>query len=325
MKSLFSIGTLIISSILLSSCYSSRSLVDDDVYVVKNSLLPTDESLNDETSYSSYRYKKNNNIVSDDYYLYDDYAIAGYYPTSNWYYSYGTYCYNHNLYYGNGFYNAFGDVVYDPFSGRYYLNPNYNPYCYFGSRYLPEYYGMAGYGYGISTIAVPYYIAYGYNAPYSSYYNSYNYNNSNPVHYGPRGSSSGYTDPAGRLSSPQNVKLASTTKPNTQKRVISELKPEARLTQNVRSRELTSRIDNNTRYQINQRQTVELTPTEGRSIRSNYSGRYEGRPVGREINANPRGGFEPGGGRIESSPRNNPSGGQAPRGGNNPKPATRRN
>lgn len=323
MKSLITIGTLLILSFCLTSCYSSRTLVDDDVYVVKNSLLPTEESLNDETSYSSFRYKKNKNDVSDDYYLNDDNLIYNGNYFGNYYFfqrPYNYNCYSHSLYYGNGYYNAFGNGFYDPFTGQYYQNLNYSPYCYFGSQYLPEYYGFAGYGYGISTVAVPYYYAYGYNAPYSSYYSSFTNNN---THYGPRGSLTGLTDPSRRSTTSSTIKMASVTNPKVERREISELRSESRLTQDLRSSNVSSREPIN-RQELNQRKPVGLTPTESRPAQhTNQNSRLEGRPVGREINSNPsRGSFEP---RGESSPTRNPSEANPQRGGNNSKPAPRRN
>ena len=45
----------------LSSCASISHTVDDDVYVTKGVEIPVDESLNDETSYTAYKYNKERN------------------------------------------------------------------------------------------------------------------------------------------------------------------------------------------------------------------------------------------------------------------------
>lgn len=180
-------------------------LVDDDVYIVKNSELPVGESLTDETSYSTYQYRKNSDMVSDDYYFDDRNYLYTNNCYDNFYWNRGCGCsyyawnmYNApyyspygfgtpSLYYGHGFYNAFGNYVYDPFSGMYLYNPYYDPYGYYGSIYNPYYYG-SGYNYGGP---------YGYNQP------TVNYNH----HSGPRGSLSGFSNTSGRTS-PGTLKMS---------------------------------------------------------------------------------------------------------------------
>jgi hypothetical protein len=183
-------------SISLTSCYSTKLLVDDDVYVMKSSELPVGESLTDETNYATYKFKQERGVTSSSYY-YDPYkyfaGYNGYYSNSNlmysWRWGFNTYhptfsAYNHSLYYGNGFYNAFGPLVYDPFTNTY-LNYGYNYYGYYGNYNSPFYnpYGSY-YGYGNPYIQTN-------NFPTSSIYN---------YHSGPRGSSTGLVNPGNRTS-----------------------------------------------------------------------------------------------------------------------------
>ena len=68
MKSSKILIVLPVLSLLIASCYSPKLLVDDDVYVLKSNELPVGESLNDETSYSTFKNKQNAGMVSSNYY-----------------------------------------------------------------------------------------------------------------------------------------------------------------------------------------------------------------------------------------------------------------
>ena len=65
MKNLFPISIIATSLFVLSGCVSISNTIDDDLYVVKGSQIPIGESLDDETNYGAYKYKKdrNNNNV----------------------------------------------------------------------------------------------------------------------------------------------------------------------------------------------------------------------------------------------------------------------
>jgi len=195
---------------ILSSCYSNRMLVDDDVYVMKNSELPVGESLTDETNYSTFKYKKDRGVTANSYY-YDPYNIAAmnncdcnpFYFTPfdcGW----GTRNYGNSglndMYFGYGYFNAFGHYYYGPG----YMNYSANQYGYYGNMYSPYYNPYGGFYFGN-----------GYNSPYF-YGNSYQYGSNANVfnngsngssgstgliynsHSGPRGSLSGYTNSGSR-------------------------------------------------------------------------------------------------------------------------------
>jgi hypothetical protein len=182
------------SLMVLSSCYSTRPIGDDDLYVVKNSALPPGESLTDETTYSTYKYRKNRNDVSNSYYYErNNYFFQPYSVTSFWYpsTSWGMYAGHNHMMIGY-MYQPYGysHYAYDPFY--------YNPYF-----YRPP----ANYGYSYSTY---------YNDPYAQYPNNglnggSNLTGQNPNQYkntfsGPRGSISGIANPQGRQSISSQVK-----------------------------------------------------------------------------------------------------------------------
>lgn len=218
MKSSKILIVLPVLSLIITSCYSPKLLVDDDVYVLKNNELPVGESLNDETSYSTFKNKQNAGMVSSNYY--NNLDELSYYPlcrnASFFYIGCGCSFYAYSQFYGNRPFNQFG---YSPMF--------YSPYSSFG--YDPFYNSMGFYN--------PYgYNPYGFN-PYGGFGNGYgNYGNTsyNPGtvttnynhHSGPRGTSSGFGNPSGR---PQGNTVKSTfaSTPNnkpTQQAAISNRK-----------------------------------------------------------------------------------------------------
>jgi hypothetical protein len=192
MKNLFPISIFAISTLILNSCVSISNTPDDDVYVVKSSQIPVGESLDDETNYSAYKYKKdrnNNNITYnagggmnnfDPFFMqgigyrpqpfgYNPYQMYGsnwaYYPGYGWSYM--------NPYFGNPFYGGYGNYY------------NYYNHGYYSSFYNNNYYGN-NYGWN--------------NNGWNNNNNNWNNNNnngggsggSNPYHHsGPRGSNGG--------------------------------------------------------------------------------------------------------------------------------------
>lgn len=198
MKFLKPFSLLLILSTLLTSCYAPSQLVDDDVYVVKNSALPVGESLTDETSYATYRHRNENNTLSSNYYqeehnyLYNNHC----YNTLFWSPGCGCSFYAWNVYnnmhynpyawgYGHpyGFGSGFNGMMYDPYFGSFVYNPFFNPYGY--------------YGYGFNPYFNNYY------GGYNGYGNQFTYTPAPQVlsnhHVGPRGGFSGYSDPSGRM------------------------------------------------------------------------------------------------------------------------------
>jgi hypothetical protein len=158
MKNLFSIFIFSSVTLLMHSCMSISEVIDDDVYVMKGPSLPITESLDDETSYSTYRYKKDRGRNHVDYF--DSYQ-------------YGRSPHHHGMYgmrpqwmYRPGFgwvirysHHPYG---YDPFWGGGHYG--YNPYGYGGMYGYNPYYG---YGYPSD------FYMYGHN-PYGSSFNYYN-------------------------------------------------------------------------------------------------------------------------------------------------------
>lgn len=190
---------LSISSLLFTSCYSPKLLVDDDVYVLKSNELPIGESLNDETSYSTFKNRQNSDMVSSNYY--NNIDDLNYYPlcrnSSNFFIGCGCSFYAYSHFYGYRSYNQFGNssMFYNPYSpfgyDPFYNSMGYyNPYGYNPYGYDP--YGFYGSGYG----------NYG-NTSYNQGNVTTNYNH----HSGPRGSMSGIGNPSGR---PQTNTLKST-------------------------------------------------------------------------------------------------------------------
>lgn len=170
--------------VLLSSCYSPKFMVDDDVYMLKNNKLPVGESLNDESSYYNFKKKKTQGINSTRY------ADEEWRMRRNFHSPFG-WTYGMNLYYINypfgyrpdcwGVPYYFSPYPFSPCNPYYAYNPYGNPYF-----YDPYYYGSG------------YWNPYGNNGYYNNQYTN------NPIvlgnhHSGPRGTIGGFGNPAGRL------------------------------------------------------------------------------------------------------------------------------
>lgn len=203
-KSIFNFLAIGSSLAILSSCYSPKFMVDDDVYVLKANEIPLGESMNDETSYSNFRENRRNGVnsqYSNDYYIVNNSFNNGWYGnnmmfgTNSWFrpsfaifynpymgYSYDPYGYYYG--YGYPYFGHYGYNYYDPYSyygGNYgYYSPFFNPYFGPGSSW-----GNGGngwnFGNGNSTVA-------------------YNHHN------GPRGSITGGFGNPNRLESHSKVK-----------------------------------------------------------------------------------------------------------------------
>lgn len=137
----------------LNSCMtSSEKWVDDDVYVMKSSEVPTDTDITDETDYNAWKFNRNHtrNTVAYSstfffrptfqpyWMMYPSYAYGGYYNHGYGSYGWGSPWYTD--YYGfNGMYG------YDPYWG---YNPyyGYNPYFAYNPYGYNPYYGYPGYG-----------------------------------------------------------------------------------------------------------------------------------------------------------------------------------
>lgn len=160
---------LVSSAVLLASlpsCMSVSETIDDDVYVMKGSMLPVNESLNDETSYAAYKYKKDKENYSSGYYSSNQSPYRNQYP----YLGYGGASYF--LYRPNGpFHMSYGYLGVGYMTGHYDIWGNYHPYRnpYYGYGYGNSYYDCFGYGNN-----------FGYGSNYSygyGYGNPYGYNN----------------------------------------------------------------------------------------------------------------------------------------------------
>lgn len=207
-----------ISLFTLASCASVSDVYDDNVYATRGTYIPVGESIDDETSYSSYKYQKDqlNSRPSSTYY--DNEINAPF--RRNVYFMVG-----YNPYNPYGFYDPFYDPFYRPYGrpvnnwgyipGYGWSYVGYYPYTTFGySSYYggyPPYYGYSPYyghggyyggGYYGGGYGSGYYGGFGYGGPmYGGYYNmgwnygwsGNNYHNTNPgnvysnYHSGPRG------------------------------------------------------------------------------------------------------------------------------------------
>lgn len=175
----------VVGILILSSCSSSRPIMDDNVYMLKTAAIPIGENLLDETSYSTYKYREESKNPTSGYYN----------PANQNNRTNGPSFLNRpSLFFSYGYLNPYGYFGFNPYA-------HYNPF--FGS-----------FGYGFSPYS-NYYNPYGFYNP-NSYYgqyggfgNFYNYGNSgfgnggiivnnqpqaSAGHYvsGPRATNSGY-------------------------------------------------------------------------------------------------------------------------------------
>lgn len=210
MKVTLYLSSFVLLGGVLSSCYSNRMLVDDDLYVMKNAELPVGESLTDETNYATYKYKKDRGVTANSYY-YDPYNITAmnncncnpFYFTPfdcGWGNRYFGSFRLYEMYYSYGYYNAFGHNYMNQFS--------YNPYGYYGSAYGFLY---NPYGFSAGSYMSPFYyntsMYYGNNPYYGmngfAYGGNYVGNNGTIYnqHNGPRGSIGGISNNENRNNS----------------------------------------------------------------------------------------------------------------------------
>ena len=139
MQTKLNIFGFIVMLTFLSSCSSSRPILDDDVYILKTAAIPIGENLLDETSYATFKYREDSNNPTTGYYnpmneslrnnngsisyvpsyfytgmMYSIYNVGGFgnYMTLNPYTNYNPYGYYHNSgfngynsFYNNSFYN----------------------------------------------------------------------------------------------------------------------------------------------------------------------------------------------------------------------------
>ena len=171
MKNLITISIFALSSLLLNSCASISNTTDDDVYVVKSSQIPVGESLDDETNYGAYKYKKdrNNNNVSysagggmnnfnplfvggmgyhPNQFGYNPYQMYGsnwaYYPGYGWSYI--------NPYFGNPFFGGYGNYYNQGYYSSFYNNHYYgNSYGWNNNNWNNNNYSNNGGGFGSSN------------------------------------------------------------------------------------------------------------------------------------------------------------------------------
>lgn len=132
MKPIAYFSMILLGVSTLTSCFAPKTLVDDDVYMVKNSALPIGESLTDETSYSSYRFRRDNNFYGANVYQ-GDLASYSFYSMDNRFY---------NAFFG---YRNFNFISrYTPFGIPYFSYDYGYSYAFLGNSYL-GYYGALWY------------------------------------------------------------------------------------------------------------------------------------------------------------------------------------
>jgi hypothetical protein len=303
-------------------------MVDDDVYMMKNNKLPVGESLNDETSYASYRNNRDNRTVSSSFYD-DEFLARDRFHRDIWMFSMGF----GNPYYNNWMFGSRPNWGF-PYDSPYmygYVNPLYlydpfgSPYGFYPTAYNPWYMG-GNYGYGFNGG----YYGYGNGAGYTfnnsgNTYTSYNH------HSGPRGTTAGFGNPSNRLQG------------NTVKSINSNLNEVS--SYNNRT-SIQPKVDNNTVIGDNYKPTgnnfsrggsvfskpeVSYKPTSDRGIR-NPSTINSGEIRGNHPSQSPQRTIEMrnnGGGRIDSPSRSNsgnsPSNGNGRSGGSPSNTGGRRN
>jgi hypothetical protein len=183
---------LVFAALLLSSCYSPKFMVDDDVYLVKNSALPVGESLSDESSYASYRNTREAEGISRHYYD-DDFFFwrqrrpffgthwmlsMGYYNPYFMTNPYGSFSHFGTPYYSPYMFGGINPIyMVDPFGSPYGFYPTAYNFAYMGGMYSPFYGGFNPNG-GLNN-----------GGNYSVNYNH---------HSGPRGTVSGFGNPNSR-------------------------------------------------------------------------------------------------------------------------------
>lgn len=199
---------------LLSSCssiYNGNLSGGDDLYSVKETAVPLGESINDDLSYASYKYQKqqaNRNSNTAQNTVYSNNYADFYSPYANNYYggmgfrhpmfsfglsNYGYYsCYGYPSYlsYGYNPYYGWGTYPYSSFGYGYGHSPyGYNPYGYNPYGYNPYGYGYYGNGYyGNNYYGNNYYG----NSSNNNWNNNSSGNTSTGIHYsGPRSNNSG--------------------------------------------------------------------------------------------------------------------------------------
>lgn len=243
---------LALTAFLVQSCYSPKFMVDDDIYVMKNSTIQVGESTSDETSFASYRKQRDNRAVSSHFYN-DDLFMNPHFRPRFWHMGFGM----NNMFYRPGFghMSSFGFPYYSPYmyggiNPIYMVDPFGSPYGFHQMAFDPWLYGHNGY-YG------------------NSYWNNNGWNNNgwnnngnvgNPVvhhnhHSGPRGSLSGIGNPGGRSSGSSVVK--SVHSPNSNGYSQNTLG-------NVRQK----RIDNTSNVGQSIRESNALKPTTPVSVQS---------------------------------------------------------
>ncbi|HLU88011.1 MAG TPA: hypothetical protein VKZ44_09675 [Taishania sp.] len=226
----FTIPSLAIISIIVSSCATTDSFVTDDVYSVKPSELPIGESLTDETSYASFKTRKLGN--TDDRLTYADELAMNQRQNclNQWRWTANCGC-SYNDWYNNSPHSPgnsmFGPRMrWAPMIGMYY-SPYYSSFSYgygFGYGYgMPPYYGHPYYGYGYNPYGMGYggygmgYGGFGYGSPYYGYNNPYyGYGYGYPYGnygygyggYGYGGNSNGWSNSGGTIGSTNTIRKA---------------------------------------------------------------------------------------------------------------------
>jgi hypothetical protein len=201
MKSLLYFSIILIGISTLTSCFAPKTLIDDDVYMVKNSALPVGESLTDETSYSSYRFRRDNNAYGANVY-HGDFASYSFYSMDNCFYNSFLGFRNRNFMFGTRM---------NPFGTPYFSYDYGYAYAFLGNTYL-GYYGALGYlNYTAgNNYDNGFYVSTGYMGT-SEFKNAFN---------GPRSSLSGFSNQYGRTNNSSAFKKTTTYSGNYSSPVV---------------------------------------------------------------------------------------------------------
>jgi hypothetical protein len=215
------------------SCSSTRPLMDDDIYVMKTADVPIGEDLLDETSYSTYVYRLNEEIPTNGYY---DQSNSSVLNGSSWF-MYGRF---NNL--GTNASLAFNPYWAAHRNGFYYYDNIYGMSG-FGYSYGPGYFNNYGQPYSYYNGYTNFYgNNYGYNSQYYGngfYSNNYCFTglntNAKPSIYGgvstgnhvsgPRASQGGYGNVGSRGGAAQLKSQSTSTASNYSAKPIQSTRP----------------------------------------------------------------------------------------------------
>ncbi|MES2799417.1 MAG: hypothetical protein V4638_05325 [Bacteroidota bacterium] len=272
-----------LSLFTLTSCYSSKFMVDDDVYVVKPNEIPVGESLTDETSFTNFKTNRSNGVSStynNDYYIINNsFNNSPFFSSMFGFSRWNNYRPNNVIFYSNQF--GFSYDYWDSYYGFYdpYYS-NYNSYYGFYSPYNGFGYNQNGY--------------YGSSNQWGSNNNGGSGTIAHNQHNGPRGTITGGFGNSNRLQGDSKVKSTTVNTPttvSTPNRVTSS----DYLGRSTAEKPAVSPQRSSTSNTVGNRSDSSLEPTQNRTVTT-----VNGSVGGRSTNSSGSG-ISNSGGRVNTS------------------------